>query len=245
MNRTLISLGLAALLSSAVCLAQGQPPQDPSRQPLPSDPVPTPTPPTQQDEGDLPPDMVRDPVQAAPQEPANTRDTVAGQPSTVDQAFLDEALHKGQQEVEAARLAKTRTGNDDVRSLAGMIEADHLELNERLAAAGARSSGMPGGTAAQGGDLDRAEASSGSVDNKADSGHLASLRSAQGEEFDRAYLRMQVSNHEASIRKFEQAAAGEGGHGQAAKSVAQLALPLLRRHKQEASALLASLDEGR
>ena len=52
--------------------------------------------------------------------------------SAVDQKVVSESLHAGRKEIEAARLAKSRSSNEAIRGLATDIERDHTGLNERL-----------------------------------------------------------------------------------------------------------------
>jgi putative membrane protein len=159
-------------------------------------------------------------------------------PNPADQGFLDDAHASGITEIHAAALAQERSGDEDVRELAALIEQDHRDLNARLEAAGARGeTPMPGDPvnpddpeAAAGGDAAAALAAD---------PHMQDLLSARGDAFDRAYLDMLVNMHEASIAKFEAVANGQG-HGPAVKALAQEALPALRRH----AAMAASLDDA-
>jgi putative membrane protein len=163
-------------------------------------------------------------------------------PNPADQGFLDDAHASGIKEIHAAALAQERSGDEDVRELAALIEQDHRDLNAKLEAAGAHGeTPMPGDplTPADPESAPGAAAGGEAAAALAADPHMQELLSARGDAFDRAYLEMLVNMHEASIAKFDAVANGQG-HGPAVKALAQEALPALRRH----AAMAASLDDA-
>jgi putative membrane protein len=163
-------------------------------------------------------------------------------PNPADQGFLDDAHASGIREIHAAALAQERSGDEDVRELAALIEQDHRDLNAKLEAVGARGeTPMPGDPVdTNDPDADAGNAAGGDAAAAlASDPHMQALLSARGDAFDRAYLEMLVDMHQASIAKFDAVANGQG-HGPAVKTLAQEALPALRRH----AAMAASLGDA-
>jgi putative membrane protein len=207
-------------------------------------------------------DAARDPAVPATGTPA-AGDTGQDRASEVaDRNFLDQALKSGETEVHAAKLAQQRSLDDDVRELAQLIERDHLDLNAKLEAAGARAdqaggkrNAAPATTPAttpgtESADSAKAVGGPGAADATANEAanalsadpHMQHLVSARGADFDKAYLDMLVQMHRKSIAKFE-AAANSQAHSAEVRSLAQQALPGLRRHASMAESLKTAMAE--
>jgi putative membrane protein len=87
-------------------------------------------------------------------------------------------------EIEAARVAQQKSQRDDVRELAGMILADHQGSTADLGRAGAQA---------------QPPLSVAPVLNAEQQANLQALRAADGEAFDRLWLRQQVRAHEQAL----------------------------------------------
>jgi putative membrane protein len=196
---------------------------------------------------------------AVPATPATSAAPDTGQDAlaAADRRFLDEALASGETEIHAAKLAQARGMDEDVRELAQLIERDHRDLNAKLEAAGARADhaggkrhAAPATTPAttpgtESADSANAVGGAGAADPAAASEaanalsadpHMKPLLSARGAAFDAAYLDMLVQMHRMSIEKFETAANGQE-HSAEVRTLAQQALPSLRRHASMAESL--------
>lgn len=134
--------------------------------------------------------------------------------------------------------AAARTGATGTISQTGM-EGHSGEAG--TAGSNAKTPGQPGTTGAMGEGTATAHAGKGR--------ELQELSGKSGEDFDKAFLSMQVRHHQESIRKFETAAKRSGGTSSAdgansAASVAREALPVLRRHAARAQELSQQLGSS-
>lgn len=140
-------------------------------------------------------------------------------PGTIqDTDFYQQALDGGRKEVAAATLASGNAQDPGVKSFADMLVADHTAMNQQvMAAAGQADAAAPA----------------------PDATATADLQGKTGADFDRAFVDKMVSDHEATIALFENAA--QNASTDQAKSLAQGALPKLRAHLQTAQDLQAKL----
>jgi len=136
----------------------------------------------------------------------------AGSPvhrASPDEKFVKEALMGGTFEVQGGQIALKNASAPEVRELAQRIVNDHTKAGEKLKSI----SGRTGESA------------------KLDSKHqkqLDQLSKLSGNEFDRKYTEMMVSDHKKDIKEFEK----EAKHGKDAQ-VQQFAaetLPVLKDH---------------
>jgi putative membrane protein len=261
MQRRLISNVLAAALAAS--FAGGALAQDPNTDPVPPVERVNPTPPVN-------PEAARDPVQAeqareraqdATTNPQGTQPRT-GQPHAAaegrhdakdrkdkdwsdkdwsdlsPQDFVAKALASGRKEVESARTAQQRATDPRVKQLAQTIERDHGQLNTRLEAlngAGAGAAAVPGSDEATRPTGMRAVDDAG----KGAKGETDRLASLQGAAYDREYVAMQVKMHDKSIAMYQ--AASDNGDNADVQALAREALPILRRHAEQAKSLQASL----
>lgn len=138
-----------------------------------------------------------------------------------DTDFYGQALDGGRKEVAAATLASTTASDAAVKSFANMLVQDHTAMNEKvLAASGQADAAAPA----------------------PDATATADLQGKTGADFDRAFVDKMVSDHQATIALFENAA--QNASTDEAKSLAQDALPKLRAHLQAAQDLQGKLGGG-
>ena len=131
--------------------------------------------------------------------------------------FVLKAGIDGLTEVQLARLALTRSGNPQVRELAGRIITDQSAVNDKLGAV--------------------AQMKNISLPKQIDAAHesvVGQLSARQGQSFDSSYLSQTIAAHGRAITLFTAAA------GQLDSEIAAFAyrsLPVLKNHKQLAESL--------
>ena len=134
-----------------------------------------------------------------------------GSLSKDDVKFIQDAARAGMAEVNAARLAKEKADGQEVKDFARHMEEDHTKANEELEKL-AKSKGLqlPG-------DVDRKHHRM-----------MDELRSHTTAQFEREYMKQQVSDHKGVIRDFDR----ESKHGRDAdlRKWAADKLPTLRGH---------------
>jgi putative membrane protein len=150
--------------------------------------------------------------QSAPGMPA------LNQPNQNDHLFVYEATIGGRTEVEAGQLAEQKGRAQAVKDFGRQMAADHGQANQQLAQL-AKAANIP-----QPGDLDE--------EHKA---MRALLEKLSGAEFDLAYIRGQISDHQQTAQLLE----WEIGSGQdpQLKGFASQILPVVLRHLQMATAI--------
>ena len=142
--------------------------------------------------------------------------------SSKDRSFAEEAAMGGMAEVELGKLAQQNAQSDDVKQFGSRMVQDHTNANQQL---------MPILTA-----------DGVTVPQQLDAAHRKTydrLSKMRGAEFDRAYMRDMVQDHEKDVKKFRQEA--EHGNDPALKSFAQNTLPVLEQHLKLAHEVNKSL----
>jgi putative membrane protein len=132
-----------------------------------------------------------------------------------DTDFLVKAAECGHAEVKFSELAEKRASSEKVKEFAKHMVRDHGEANNQLAE---HSKNLKVAVLAG---LDR--------DKRAIYDRLEKL---SGEEFDRAYMKQMVEDHEKAVTLFESQAKSPG-EGQL-KRFAEQTLPTLREHLKKA-----------
>lgn len=137
--------------------------------------------------------------------------------------FVQQAAAGGLFEVEAGRLAENRAQNADVRAFGQQLQHDHITVNRELTALaqaqGISPAAMPTALRQQ---------------------ELQSLRSLEGNRFDREFLAGQIRAHQETIQLFETAAASSGPDMAPFTAFAAQTLPPLRHHLAMAQSLYGS-----
>lgn len=131
-----------------------------------------------------------------------------------DRNFMEQAAQNGLAEVEAGKLAQTKSSNDKVKSFAQHMVDDHTKTNDELKAL-AESKGVKLPTEP-------------SMVQKSKAKAMGAL---EGERFDRQYAEtMGVKAHEDTIKMFRKAA--DGAKDADVKAFATKTLPALEQHMQ-------------
>jgi putative membrane protein len=131
--------------------------------------------------------------------------------------FVSKAANSGMFEVQSSQLALEHAKQESVRNFAQQMISDHSKANEELK----KVAGQEGIQ----------------VPSELDASHrdkLAELRD-EDEEFDEAYIEMQVEGHDDAVDLFEDYASD--GDNAALKQFAEKTLPTLKKHKEEVTAL--------
>ena len=138
-------------------------------------------------------------------------------------AFVSNASQSGLYEIQAAKMAETRSKNPEVRAFAKMMVTDHTALMNEMAplitAAGQKPSA----------DLDQRR-----------KGFLDNLKGAPDADFDKTYIDQQVAGHQEALdlmKGYADKGSDPGLKGGAAKAV-----PKVQMHLDKAKAIQAKLS---
>lgn len=142
---------------------------------------------------------------------------------TATQRFAQQAAADGIAEVELADLALERAANNEVKTLANHIKQDHQQANDKLQSLATRK-GV-------------------TVTEQTDDKHKREkerLSKLQGAEFDQAYVKALIKEHEKDIKAFEKQA--KNGKDPDLKAFANESLPKLREHLDHAKQIEKQLQ---
>ncbi|SKA35386.1 DUF4142 domain-containing protein [Consotaella salsifontis] len=134
---------------------------------------------------------------------------------TTAATFVPMAAQSNMMEIEAAQLALKTTKSDDVRDFAQRMVDDHTTAGKNLKAA----------VKDAGSDI--------SVPKELDSEHqqkLDMLKNASGDDFDKAYIQMNVQAHQQAVDLFQNYS--QNGEQGPVRSFASKTLPTLQEHLQ-------------
>lgn len=140
---------------------------------------------------------------------------------TTDADFLAKAAQCGMHEVEEGKLAVANAKSEDVKKFGQQMIDDHKKANEALMAT-AKAAGV-------------------TVPDKADAEHkkhIDMLKDLKGEEFDRAFVKHAVEDHQKAVECFTQAS--KEAKSAEVKKFAADTLPTLEKHLEMAK----KLDKG-
>jgi putative membrane protein len=156
---------------------------------------------------------------------ASTAPAWADDLSHADKAFLEDAAHAGNTEIQGSKLAQTKATKSDVKSFADEMIKDHTAVGDELTALatskGVKVSDEPG------------------VTQKA---KLKMLGMKDGADFDRQYINeVGVKAHQDTIALFKKASTN--AKDPEVKAWAVKTLPSLEHHLSEAQALAASMPQ--
>ncbi|WP_207510885.1 DUF4142 domain-containing protein [Longitalea luteola] len=140
------------------------------------------------------------------------------------QKFMNEAAMGGMAEVQLGKLAQERATNARVKNFAEMMVREHSEANNELQSIAQRKN------------LNLRKELEGEHKD-----HYEDLSKKKGADFDRAYMKMMVDDHQDDINAFEKAA--ENGTDPDIKTFASQKLPTLRKHLDSAKAIQKSLKQ--
>lgn len=128
-----------------------------------------------------------------------------------DKKFVKEAALGGMTEVELGKLAAQKASSEDVKQFAQKMVDDHTKANDQLKQAASKDN-IP-------------------VPDTLDSKHqseIDKLSKLSGEQFDKAYVKNQLKDHETDVREFS--AEAQGGTDPDVKAFAASTLPTLQQH---------------
>jgi putative membrane protein len=139
-------------------------------------------------------------------------------PPIDDQTFVTKAAVCGKQEVMLGELAKNQAASPDVKKFGERMITDHTKANEQLiAAARAAKLTIP----------DRLP------DDKTK--EYDRFRNLKGAEFDKAYVKHMVDDHEKDLKLFENASRNVKDPG--LKDFATKTIPTMKEHLEQAKRL--------
>jgi putative membrane protein len=144
----------------------------------------------------------------------------ASKAGATPETFVNTAAQDGMTEVALAKLALSKSSNDEVKEFAQKMQQDHTQANRQLASI-AKTKGI-------------------TVPAKLDAKHQAmvkSLSAKSGADFDSAYAQHMAKDHTQAVALFQ--AASQSSDSELA-GFAQRTLPTLEVHKQLADNLEAS-----
>jgi putative membrane protein len=147
----------------------------------------------------------------------NLGEDVAATASTIDAAFLTDAMKGDNSEVAIGKLAATQATSKAAKDLGTMLAADHGSHKGKLAALAT-------------------EAGVTATDDPSDEGkaNLDKLKALKGAEFDKEFARLMVEDHKKDIAKYEKQAASSDPK---TSTLAKDTLPTLRKHLEVAEGL--------
>lgn len=151
----------------------------------------------------------------------------AGTTNTADSRFAREAAQGGMAEVQLGQLAVQNASNDQVKKFGQRMVDDHSKAGDQLKGVAAKDNiQLPSDISAK------------------DKATIQRLRNLKGSEFDRAYMRDMVKDHQADIAEFQKEASG--GSNPDLKSFASQTLPTLKDHlkmAEDASSAVSAMSK--
>jgi putative membrane protein len=126
---------------------------------------------------------------ASPMDQANTGQDPNGTAALEDKAFVRKALQGGMTEVQLGQLALQKSSNDDVKQFAQKMVDDHTKLGDEMKQVAQQMSV-------------KVPDSPSSKDKSA----MAKLQALNGDDFDKAYIKDMLKDHQQDSKEFKQEA---------------------------------------
>ena len=139
-----------------------------------------------------------------------------------DRTFVEKAALGGMTEVQASKLAESKTSNPAVKDFATHMVGDHTKAGDELTKIAAGKSVTTPGT------LD-----------KSHQGDVDKLAKLSGDDFDKAYVKQMLSDHKSTVSLFEKEA--KSGKDADLQAFAGKTLPTLQGHLKSVQDLSASM----
>ena len=142
-----------------------------------------------------------------------------------DKKFLKGAALGGMTEVELGKLAAQKATSDDIKQFGRKLVEDHTKANTELKEVASKDN-IP-------------------IPDTLDSKHQSRIEKPSklsGEQFDKAYVKDQVKDHQADIKDFKDEA--QQGNDPKVKAFASNMLPVLQDHLAKAKSLSKSEKNG-
>jgi len=146
-------------------------------------------------------------------------------PATADHKFASEAAIGGMAEVELGRLAASKASNADVKNFGQRMVDDHSKANDELKSTASKESIK--------------------LPTAIDAKHQAvidRMSKLSGAEFDRAYVKEMVKDHEMDVKEFERESSS--GSNAAIKGFASKTLPTLQEHLRMIKDIDSKVNKG-
>ncbi len=145
-----------------------------------------------------------------------------GNVSSGDRAFVKRATMDGIAEVELGKLAADKASSDDVKTFAKQMVDDHTKANDELKTlAASKGIDLPTDT------------------DKSHKAKMSKLQNLSGAEFDKAYVKEQIKDHDSALKLFRKEA--DKGKDADLKSFAQKTVPALEQHQQHVDQVASSV----
>jgi putative membrane protein len=135
-----------------------------------------------------------------------------------EKTFMMDAASGGMMEVQLGQIAAQNASSDRVKAFGNMMVQDHTNANNELKALASQKNVM-------------LPDSMMSKHRK----HIDMLKSKTGKDFDKAYMRMMVTDHKEDVNKFQ--VASNNAADADVKGFATKTLPVLRMHLDSAQAI--------
>jgi putative membrane protein len=148
-----------------------------------------------------------------------------GKAKPSDRTFIAKAAAGGLAEVKLGTLATEKATNADVKKFGEMMVTDHTKANDQLKQIATAQQVTPPA------DL-----------KPQDQALYDQLSKMSGDEFDRAYMRHMVEDHQKDVAEFQKASKTAGDP--AVKQFATDTLPTLQKHLQDARSVSKKLGGG-
>lgn len=169
-----------------------------------SAPPPTQSPGTQPGQGGQPGMSPMD-------QPSGTDPNGPGQ--MMDKAFVRKALQGGMTEVQLGQLALQKSNNPDVKQFAQKMVDDHTKLGEQMKQV-----------------AEQLQLKAPDSPSSKDKSNMAKLQALNGDEFDKAYIKDMVKDHQQDAKEFKQEA--KNASNPAVKQVAAQGEQVVTEHLQ-------------
>jgi putative membrane protein len=163
------------------------------------------------------------PRQDAPKESKAAKESKNGKIARGDEKFMKEAAVGGMTEVKLGQLAEQKASSEAVKQFGKRMATDHGKANDELKQlASQKGVALPM-------DLDRSH-----------QGLYDKLAKLNGADFDRAYMKEMVKDHDKDVKAFRKEA--DSGKDLDLKSWASKTLPTLQEHQQQAKQVAAGVQ---
>jgi putative membrane protein len=180
----------------------------------------------------------------------NDSTTTSGRSSSLsrsDEKFIKDAAHGGWMEVQMGKLGLQKSQNDQVKQFSQKLIDDHSKANaelKQIAATKGVTLPDPDKLAGTGSltDSDRTQVREKSDADSDMHGEMKKLQGLSGTEFDRAFAKMAVKDHEKDISEFEKAS--KKTQDTELKAWIDKTLPTLREHLTQSQSLQSSSTGG-
>jgi putative membrane protein len=137
--------------------------------------------------------------------------------------FMKTAAHGGMAEVEMGKLAAQNAADPEVKKFGQQMVADHGKANTELKTlAGKKNVSLPADLGSHQSDLDE-------------------LKGLSGADFDKAYVKAMVDDHETDVKEFESQANNSSDPD--VKAFAAKTLPVLKRHLEAIQTINARINK--